>query len=959
MLLYDPKTLKVTREFTGHTKGVLCMSHSAAQVMLYTAGFDNCIRVWNPYLNKPIDVLQGHTAPIVSMAVLESAMQIVSMSSDKMIRVWDVRRMACVQTIIDSFDHKPLDELTAMTFDKENSVLLTAGSQVRIWPTVILGHHGMPLIDEATQARFRGLTHAAEGPETASPGTVAMLWSWQFAQLLLVDAVLVRVYEVSDGRLVCEFKAMVQSSPLTAATLDATERRLFTGDHSGAIRVWNYNSGRMLYEFPSRRAEVSALLCRQPSRYVERPVVAGGWDRIVMIYADYTGGRKGLEPEPLRGHAADVTCLENCDGCIAAGAADGRILVWQQHSHAYKIPPVQLLGREGRPTPIEAMLYVKVGHQHHLVAGTGAGQLALVSLLPTSTPKSIVMVDNVTSSAHDAVASLGLSPDGMCIAIGDANGKLQVWNITDETPDQEWDDGITLIPWFGLEVHNSSRVVGVTYMHDLPLMAVACANGRCALYTISGSLFAIFGSEDRWPVHGPMIRKWLKQRDAVVATEGMQEELKEHSATRNIFKEIVGAVKSTNRFRKAVEGASHSQPAAPAALARQPSELEMRRQRSRANSTVGSSNSSPHPTDNDAATLQAGATARGQQATAESGTDADGLEIAFKPKIELFVPRNSRLSTTQLRRKMVTEKYAADVARMPEVPNHKYVNEARAPPHDLDIISMFESQEKIFASADDDEGTIDVSQVLASLQDALATFLPDVYMDDLLPHTGHAGSKANESPLHLQKRVTEIIKTVKVVNHYRTDIKSVYNFYATSQLINFERARFCVTFAQFKRFARDAHCSSSVMMLLDRIFMTCNIERDGSGQRKRAEGPDSDGNPNQGMVMKEFVEGILRLGSAQYPSSKLSLAEKASRFMTNHVMMHCACKPYPRGRCAFCVLYVVGCTLLPRLCDRREDQAGQLPEAGATRQGRVKHHCVADVHGWIAMQCCDGLGFGS
>ena len=428
MLLYDLKTFKATREFTGHTKGVMCMAHSAPQSLLYTAGFDNRIRVWNPYLNKPIDVLQGHSAPIVAMSVLDSAVQIISMSTDKMIRVWDVRRMACVQTIVDSFDHKPVDELTAMTFDKENSLVLTAGSQVRIWPTVILGHHGMPLIDEATQARFRGLTQATDGPETStSTGTIAMLWARQFAQVLLIDDVLVRVYEVSDGRLVCEFKGMVRGSPLTAAALDATERRLFTGDGSGALRVWNFNSGRMLYEFPSRSAEISSLLCWPPSRYIERSIVAGGWDRIVMMYADYNvGGRKGLEPEPLQGHEADVICLENCDGCIAAGAADGRILVWQQHSHAYKIPPIQLTGRDGRPTPIEAMLHVKFSHQHFLIAGTGAGQLAVVSLLPTSTPKPIMIVDGVTSSCNDAVTSLGLSPDGMCIAIGDANGKLQV-----------------------------------------------------------------------------------------------------------------------------------------------------------------------------------------------------------------------------------------------------------------------------------------------------------------------------------------------------------------------------------------------------------------------------------------------------------------------------------------------------------------------------------------------------
>ena len=105
----------------------------------------------------------------------------------------------------------------------------------------------------------------------------------------------------------------------------------------------------------------------------------------------------------------------------------------------------------------------------------------------------------------------------------------------DATPDNEWDDAITFIPWFGREVHRSSRVIAVKYMQDLPLMAIACANGRCALYTVTGSLFAVFGSADRWPAHASTIRRWLKQRDAVVATDGFHHH---HVQTtdRNIFR---------------------------------------------------------------------------------------------------------------------------------------------------------------------------------------------------------------------------------------------------------------------------------------------------------------------------------------------------------------------------------------------------------------------------------------
>jgi hypothetical protein len=343
---------------------------------------------------------------------------------------------------------------------------------------------------------------------------------------------------------------------------------------------------------------------------------------------------------------------------------------------------------------------------------------------------------------------------------------------------------------------------------------------------------------------------------------------------------MAGAVRTTNRLKKLIEGVKNADALPPAE--QKAVEPEVRRPRSRVNSTVASSEaSSPRPDDDPVTVQQA---ARGQQGTQQSATDADGLEIAFKPKIQLFVPRLSQLSATQLRRKLVAEKYAAELAGTNEVARREKMEPPR-PQHDLDIVAMFESQEKVFASTDMNDEVIDVAQVQASLDEALATFIPDVYLDDLLQRSGN-DIAADEQ---LKKRANEIIRTIKILNHYRADIKSMYQFYTTSQLLNFEKCRESLSFAHFKRFARDAHCSASVMMALDRMFMTCNIERDDSGQRMRQDGPDQDGNTSKGMVLKEFVEGILRLACAQYPSSKLSLADRVSRFMANHVMMNC-CK---------------------------------------------------------------------
>ena len=78
----------------------------------------------------------------------------------------------------------------------------------------------------------------------------------------------------------CKFRVS-KPAAVTACTLDASERRLFTGAHDGTVRSWNFNSGVMLAQYQSMSKELCSLIFLPPQRFIHRPVVAGGWDKQV------------------------------------------------------------------------------------------------------------------------------------------------------------------------------------------------------------------------------------------------------------------------------------------------------------------------------------------------------------------------------------------------------------------------------------------------------------------------------------------------------------------------------------------------------------------------------------------------------------------------------------------------------------------------------------------------------
>ena len=75
------------------------MTFNSEHILLFSAGFDHDICVWNPYIDNPVFKVQAHNAPIVIVYAIDNTPQLISSDSDGVIKIWDIRSFECVQTM--------------------------------------------------------------------------------------------------------------------------------------------------------------------------------------------------------------------------------------------------------------------------------------------------------------------------------------------------------------------------------------------------------------------------------------------------------------------------------------------------------------------------------------------------------------------------------------------------------------------------------------------------------------------------------------------------------------------------------------------------------------------------------------------------------------------------------------------------------------------------------------------
>jgi WD40 repeat protein len=99
LILWDTINSKKKWVYKEHVRGILSLAFNETMILLFSAGFDHKICIWNPYIPTLIHKIEGHLSPIFSLKVVENSHQLISMDSEGIVKITDTRRF----NIISSF----------------------------------------------------------------------------------------------------------------------------------------------------------------------------------------------------------------------------------------------------------------------------------------------------------------------------------------------------------------------------------------------------------------------------------------------------------------------------------------------------------------------------------------------------------------------------------------------------------------------------------------------------------------------------------------------------------------------------------------------------------------------------------------------------------------------------------------------------------------------------------------
>jgi WD40 repeat protein len=247
---------------------------------------------------------------------------------------------------------------------------------------------------------------------------------------------LVTVY-TNGTAVVCDMKTeqpiirfnTAHPSLVTAACLDARERRLITASHSGSVHVHNFNNAALLHTYSPRSAEISELIpLPQLSSSSSYSIVASCWDKRVCLWPDKEQTQAGMDVMELSAHKTDVTCVVQYGQYLASGSADGMLMIWYSRSvdfnfarlpkFKYRVPGTH--GSRGQPS-VTRLLYLP--QQHLLLVCIQDGSMHLYSAHGHGLVKAGV------AYAGDGVAAIALAPSETMVVTGDYLGRLILWDV--------------------------------------------------------------------------------------------------------------------------------------------------------------------------------------------------------------------------------------------------------------------------------------------------------------------------------------------------------------------------------------------------------------------------------------------------------------------------------------------------------------------------------------------------
>lgn len=318
VILWDMISTKTRRIYTSHTKGVLSLAFNQEYRLLFSAGFDHDIYVWNPYIDSVAFTIEGHNSSLVGVKVIPDSHQVISADIDGWVKVWDIRNLSCAQTF--NLEEKQSGfrfALSDFTYLQQHQRLVFGGKSLTFYDYD--KNHNPYLVDDNLP--------------------LGSFYTPTYHKILTPISNKVKVWNALTALPETLYAASAESE-ISHVEMDDWEKRIIVGDIKGHTKVYNIKNGALMKNLTDHKGEINCIT----SNVNMAVIITGSLDMTIIVHEDKELTESKLLKVIDIQSVVSVVRLVPCLDLLIIGNTEGEVLAWDLENACYDGVPMKHAG---------------------------------------------------------------------------------------------------------------------------------------------------------------------------------------------------------------------------------------------------------------------------------------------------------------------------------------------------------------------------------------------------------------------------------------------------------------------------------------------------------------------------------------------------------------------------------------------------------------------------------------